>query len=187
MARFEVEVKAPIDDPEAVIAQLEELGAEPEGIVEEEDIYFAHPVRDFAATDEAVRVRRQQDRVFLTYKGPKVDDRTKTRREIELPLAGSEAWERAIAFLEAQGYRRVRPVRKERRKFSLSWDGYPVEASVDIVQALGAFVELETRADEASVDDARQALLRLAAVLGLRRSERRSYLELLLEREKSKS
>ena len=46
--------------------------------------------RDFAATDEALRIRRVGDANFVTYKGPKLDQSTKTRREIEVPLADGE-------------------------------------------------------------------------------------------------
>lgn len=181
MAFFEVELKAPIADPTVLTAQVEQLGAEPAGIHEEEDVYFAHPVRDFAKTDEAVRVRRKGDAAWITYKGPKVDATTKTRREIEVPLAGVDVWGAAIDLLESLGFRKVRVVRKERRTFEVDWEGWPVLISIDFVQGLGDFVELETHAEEDRVKEARDALLRLAATLGLRKTERRSYLELLLE------
>ena len=44
------------------------------------------PCRDFAQTDEALRIRTVGDTSFVTYKGPKLDATTKTRRELELPL-----------------------------------------------------------------------------------------------------
>ena len=41
-----------------------------EGVVQRDE-YFSHPCRDFAATDEAFRVRRAGDDWFVTYKGAK--------------------------------------------------------------------------------------------------------------------
>ena len=114
----------------------------------------------------------------ITYKGPKLDSTTKTRREIELPLAGnSESWQ---TLLEALGFAPRAIVRKVRRPFHLVWRGADVEAALDDVQGVGRFVELELVADEAGLDAARARLAELAAELQLHGSERRSYLELLL-------
>ena len=40
-------------------------------------VYFRHPSRDFQQTHEAFRLRRYDDEVFITYKGPVVDDADK--------------------------------------------------------------------------------------------------------------
>ena len=119
--QYEVEQKFPVADLEAIQRRLAELGAaipEPE---EEVDLFFAHPARDFAATDEALRLRQKGGRGFVTYKGPKIDAATKTRRELELPLGDAPA---AIAawreMLEALGFRPAGEVRKSRRKAGAS-------------------------------------------------------------------
>jgi adenylate cyclase class IV len=49
------------------------------------------------------------------------------------------------------------------------------------VPPLGAFVELELMSDPQDVEAAKSCIAELAATLGLARSERRSYLQLLLE------
>jgi adenylate cyclase, class 2 len=56
--RYEVEmkVKAPHSP---ILARLDALGARMEGVVHQEDLYFQAPDRDFAATDEALRIRHQ--------------------------------------------------------------------------------------------------------------------------------
>ena len=53
--------------------------------------------------------------------------------------------------------------------------------ALDEVDGLGTFVELELSADEASLDEARRTIVSLANELDLGPSERRSYLEMLLE------
>ncbi|MBN1395795.1 MAG: class IV adenylate cyclase [Pirellulales bacterium] len=180
--RFEVEMKFPVADPSELEARLKQLGATILAAQNEVDVYFTHPARDFAASDEALRLRRKGSTHSIAYKGPKIDAATKTRREIDLPLpadaAGFEAWFELLGVL---GFGVAGEVRKSRRKARLLWQGRNVEVSLDSVDRLGQFVELELLVeDAASVEAAKGCIASLAAELGLESSERRSYLELLL-------
>ncbi len=178
---LEVEQKFRVSDWTDLERRLVGLGAVIEEPVAQRDLYFAHPSRDFAQTDEALRIRRVGERNFVTYKGPKLDSTTKTRRELELPLAsGDEAAARFAELLAALGFRLVREVRKQRRRAIVRWQGREIEAALDEVDGVGRFAELELQADEAEADTARALLASLAAELHLDRPERRSYLELLL-------
>jgi adenylate cyclase, class 2 len=179
--RLEVEMKFPVADMGALESRLTEMGAEISTPQFEVDTYFTHPARDFARTDEALRLRRKEGALFITYKGPKVDSATKTRREIDLPLAADEegfwAW---AELLDALGFKAVGEVRKSRRKSHVLWQDQSVEVSLDSVERLGSFVELELIVSAESVLDlAKQCIFSLAEALGLSGSERRSYLELL--------
>jgi adenylate cyclase class 2 len=181
--RLEVELKFPVPDLGPVEGRLVGLGAETSPPEEEVDRYYAHPARDFAQTDEALRIRRKAGQCFLTYKGPKLDQSTKTRQEIDLPLpVGPETFAAWDALLQALGFRPVAEVRKQRRKAFVAWGGERVEISLDEVDELGCFVELELLSDPAGLASARSTLCDLAHRLGLGQSERRSYLELLLEK-----
>lgn len=181
--KYEVEQKFPVDDLAAIQRQLSAMGARVSEPQEEADLYYAHPARDFAVTDEALRIRRKGGAAFITYKGPKVDATTKTRREIELPLgaepSSSGAWG---VLLESLGFRPVAEVRKRRRKAMVSWQGRPIEMSLDELDQLGTFVELELVVLPEEVEAAKSHVASLAHALGLANSERRSYLELLLEK-----
>jgi len=180
---YEVEQKFPVADLAALEEKLVSLGAATGDPVRQLDRYFAHPSRDFSVTDEALRIRRIGQHNWVTYKGPKIDTTTKTRREIELPLPKGDAGAAGFAdLLSALGFTFVADVRKTRRHANLTRRGRPIEIALDEVDDLGTFVELELAAGEADLDDARRALAELAAELGLKNSERRSYLELLLER-----
>ncbi|HUT10968.1 MAG TPA: class IV adenylate cyclase [Thermoguttaceae bacterium] len=180
---YEVEQKFPVGDMAALEARLIELGANISGPQREVDLYYAHPARDFAETDEALRIRRKGERSWITYKGPKVDKTTKTRREIDLPLrCGEESAEAFDGLLEALGFTPVAEVRKSRRKASVDWHGRRVEGSLDEVEHVGTYAELELIAEADDVDAAKACIASLAERLGLTNSERRSYLELLLER-----
>jgi adenylate cyclase class 2 len=179
---YEVEQKFPVADLAPVEARLAEMGVhvlEPQCEV---DLYYAHPARDFARTDEALRIRRVGLSSFITYKGPKVDDTTKTRREIELPLAGegdpAVGWQK---LLDALGFAPVAQVRKHRRKGVIGWHGRRIVVSLDEVDELGRFVEIELAVPRDEMDRAKRRVASLAEELRLSASERRSYLELLLE------
>ncbi len=178
-AELEVELKLPLGEEEdAVRARIEARWGPPQARVRQEDLYFAHPCRDLAARDEAVRIRRSGDRTFLTYKGPKESGRSKARREVELAVA---SFETARAFLEALGFRPVAWIRKER----LLYRAGSVTLALDRVEGLGAFLELETVGPRAHLAVLEAQVRVLARELGLdpERQERRSYLELWLEKE----
>ena len=178
LVKFEVEQKHRVDDLAALEARLAALGVKRGDEIEQADQYFAHPCRDFATTDEALRIRAVGDESFVTYKGPKLDATTKTRREIELPLADGRQFSELLAAL---GFMPVAVVRKTRRPFLLDRDGQQVHGAIDEVGRLGTFVELELSVDEAGMDAAKRIIAGVAAELQLGSSERRSYLELLLE------
>ena len=142
--QYEVENKFRVNDMHRWEERLQQLGAEFGPAVEQTDVYFAHPTRDFAATDEALRIRRIGQRNWVTYKGPKVDQATKTRHELELPLAeGEEYVARYSELLESLGFRTVAEVCKLRRRGQCRWDDWSVEIALDEVAQLGHFIELE--------------------------------------------
>lgn len=209
---YEVEQKYPVADGAALEERLTRLGAVRHGVVEQVDRYFNHPSRDYADTDEALRLRSTPAGVAITWKGPRLEATAKTRREIELPLAeaavpaaaGAEAavpvgagantavsaalhapqatLERWTELLEALGFRRVREVAKRRRLATVRWQTADVEVALDHVTGLGDFVELELQADAAGTAAATGRIESLARELGCANPERRSYLEMLLAR-----
>jgi adenylate cyclase class 2 len=151
--------------------------------VYQSDQYFTHPTRDFAKTDEALRIRTEGDRSFVTYKGPKIDQTTKTRRELELPLHASDSEGRKMAELfQAIGFTPLATVEKNRRPFKIEYAGKTVSGAYDIVHMLGMFVELELIVDETQLEDAKRTIRELALKLDLGPNVRRSYLEMLLEK-----
>jgi adenylate cyclase, class 2 len=178
---IEVEQKFRVADVPALERRLTALGGAAGATELQVDSYFAHPQRDFAQTDEALRLRRVGQRNYVTYKGPKLDASTKTRHEIELELPSGEGAARdAAKLLELLAFARVADVCKRRVHYTLSWQGRQIDVSLDQVEGLGDFVELEIMASGADVDAARDAIRSLAGRLDLSNSERRSYLELLL-------
>ena len=179
---LEVEMKFPMRDFTAVESRLALAQAQLLTARQDLDQYFNAPDRDFARTDEALRIRGIGSANFVTYKGPKRDAQTKTRTEIEVPLADGAATAEAFAkLLTHLGYRPVAVVQKQRSIYHLERGTFSLEVSLDEVQGLGRFVEIEVLAPEEQLEDARRVVQELATELGLTTSERRSYLELLLE------
>ncbi|MDK2914035.1 MAG: adenylate cyclase, class 2 [Thermococcaceae archaeon] len=146
-----------------------------------EDTYYQHPCRDFSKTDEALRIRLRKFNghfeAFLTYKGPKMDGSSKTREEVEVQLTDPDEHSR---ILEKLGFVEVLTVHKVREKYYVEKG---VVITLDEIEGLGKFVEIETLVeDEESIPGAVEKLKGILESLGVRRFERRSYLELLLEK-----
>lgn len=194
---YEVELKFHVADVAALERRLEALAVRFEPAVEQVDRYFAHPCRDFAVTDEALRLRRVGDDVAITWKGPRIGAGAKTREELELGLTaaavadgaepGAITIDRWTRLLEALGFRQVREVAKRRRPARVSWNSVEIEIALDAVAGLGDFVELEILAEPEGISQAVARLESLAVTLGCTTPERRSYLELLLGDERRTS
>jgi len=179
--QYEVELKFRLDDPRAVIAVLNRQGAEQSETVEQTDVYFNHPCRDFAETREAFRIRTESDRLFVNYKGPVLDTQTKMREEIEFPI-GETATDLPVVrgMLSKLGFREVGAVSKHRTSYEVAHEGKHLTVTIDVVQDVGNYLEIEMLADEDGRNPAREAILSFARQLGLHDFERRSYLVMLL-------
>jgi adenylate cyclase class 2 len=180
---FEVEQKYRTADHRGVAARLTALGAEQGAVRPQEDIYLSHPSRDFGMTQEAFRVRRSGKRNALTYKGPRRAAPTKTREEVEIPFArGADSLAQMRRLLEALGFRTFGVIRKVRTPYRLSWRGYNAEVTLDQVEGLGTFVEVEViAAEESDLTEVQAAVLDLAGELGLTEVEPRSYLRMWMD------
>jgi adenylate cyclase class 2 len=181
--KLEIEQKFRIDDPAELRSRLTAMGAAFRGQVVQRDAYFNHPARDFAVSDEALRIRSVGDENVITYKGPKLGGGVKTRREIELPLgAGPSTAEQLGEVLVLLGFRPTAVVEKRRTPGEVTIDGVLYELALDEVEGLGTFFEAELVVDEAEREQAQQRIHALQAKLGLDRIEPRSYLRMVLER-----
>ncbi|WP_276260933.1 class IV adenylate cyclase [Haloglomus litoreum] len=179
---YEVELKVRADH-DRVRARLADVGATDAGGVSQVDTYYDAPHRDFATTDEALRLRREtpvdgeddapETVTKLTYKGPLVETESKTRREHETVVLDDDAAEGILAGL---GFEPAATVEKHRRFFR--YGGYTV--TLDRVDGLGEFVEVETEAE--AVEAAREGAVEVLEELGLDPDDqiRTSYLGLLL-------
>jgi adenylate cyclase class 2 len=154
-------------------------------------MYFDHPCRSFSQTDEAIRLRSRTPlddvpglsseyaQIELTYKGPKVDKRTKTRLEF---TSGVSDFEAVAEILRHTGFKYVATIRKRRVFFDIEG----ITTSIDDIEGIGLFLELEAIAKgEEKMQVARTKLLSLVKRLGFdpRKMVRESYLEIYLSRQ----
>ncbi|ACL11308.1 class IV adenylate cyclase [Desulfurococcus amylolyticus] len=113
----------------------------------EKDIYFKHPCRDLALSDEAVRLRHRVcvnsgRHIVLTYKGPRENREgvIKTRREIEAYLTPDNA-SSIIEILDKIGVSQLISFVKNRDIYR----GNGLEASIDELKGVGYFLEVEAK------------------------------------------
>ena len=178
---YEVEIKFRVPNHDALIGAFKALGVAPTAPIAHSDLYLAHPSRDFARSDEALRLRREGETNAITYKGPKRGGPTKTREEVEVTFA-PEAREDMARIFEALGFRPVAEVKKTRTSYRISGRDRPMIVTLDDAERLGTFAEVETIAQgDDDLPHAQQAVLDLAHELGLTDVEPRSYLRMTLE------
>ena len=175
---IEVEVKAKIENFDDMKKKLENLGAIKSKKEFQEDIYFNSPIVDFANTDEALRIRTTKENentnIFITYKGPKIDSKSKTRKEIEIKIEDSE---KCSDIFQNLGFTKVRAVRKNRQYYTYK----NFEISLDDVEGLKPYMEIEISLEDGNdYSEAQEKIFELFSKLGINDGfERTSYLELL--------
>jgi adenylate cyclase, class 2 len=168
---IEVEVKAR-SRPETREVILS-MGGELQAVEHHLDIYFNSPLRDFRESDEALRIRVREGGARITYKGPKLDCSTQSRKELTSGISDPEVLEEILTSL---GFVRAGAVRKVRTKYLLNG----LILAMDDVEGLGSFIEIEASGSEDwSVE--RIKVEEMLNALGLGESLRKTYLEMLLE------
>jgi adenylate cyclase, class 2 len=182
---IEVEVKAKINDFNSMKEKLNEIGAEKTHIEHQEDIYFNSPVRDFAKSDEALRIRKVSCdgpfETFITYKGPKIDENSKTRKEIEVKIEDPYKVSEIFKYLN---FTKTANVVKDRTIYKL--DQYII--SLDDVVGLEPYMEIEIDLEENTdfqeeLNKIFEIFKKLDIITGF---ERTSYLELLENKKNNK-
>lgn len=188
---LEVEQKYRVIDATDLSQRLEKCGAQSGPVERHADTYYRHPCRDFVQTGEAFRIRRLNDVASITYKGKKLavgGETLKAREEIEWCLAPEDAHGSKMEhLLAALGFEAVATVAKTR--ISHHWpEGHELSemtVTLDDVNQVGSFAEIEQLVDESADDAVTQAadhIERLASRLGLNDRIGESYLELLLQK-----
>lgn len=177
---YEIELKVRADHA-PVRDRLRDRDAKRAGQVRQIDTYYDHPARSFPATDEALRIRRENpadgDSVTrLTYKGPLVESASKTREEIETDVGDARALD---ALFRKLGFEPLPAVTKDRERFVVG--EYTV--TLDAVEGLGTFVEVEREGTEDEIETVRDGARDLLWDLGLDPDEhiQTSYLEMALD------
>jgi adenylate cyclase class 2 len=173
---LEVELKVKVPSLGPVREKLGRKNAQFLGKVHEHDIFYNAPHRDFGQTDEAVRVRYTDDNAVVTYKGPKIKKYgLKAREELNFAVESGETFETMLLRL---GFTRTIEVNKWRENYSIG----PASVSLDDVDGLGTFVEIEVLAEDGDENPTKE-IENLAKEIGVKGEPiLDSYLELLLSK-----
>jgi adenylate cyclase class 2 len=191
---IEIELKAWVDDPEAVEKLLSALGTYDCAYEKDDTYWFPGGKSGGTATipPSGMRIRREKDRdaaggvhesVIVTYKNKEIRDKIEVNQEREFTVSDGEI------FADLLNRLGLKPgIQKHKR--GKAWicgtdrDGPAVRAELSELDGLGWFIELEILAAEDSertVQNSRKRILSLLEKLKIPREkiETRPYTEML--------
>ncbi|ERG94778.1 class IV adenylate cyclase [Haloquadratum walsbyi] len=191
MYEVELKVRASHDEIESALTETNSTYVRH---VTQRDTYYNAPHRDFATTDEALRIRREKRHIpdeksdatssttELTYKGPRIDSTSKTRKEHEVSVGDDSV---VADILDELGFDPAATVVKDRDIYTLAYtDDVTHTIVLDTVADLGEFIEAEaTTSAESDIPAVRSGLIDTLATLGVDPDDQiqTSYLGLLLD------
>jgi adenylate cyclase class 2 len=178
---MEVEAKYCVSNTSDLEQALANAGARFLNREDHRDTYLRHPCRDFRATDEALRIRVVDGQPWITYKGPRLPGLVKVRPEFELTLGAKDlpSW---LTIWDSLGFEPIATVAKSRRTFEYFIDNRPILVSIDSVESLGYFAEIERVIESQDhIEQAKSDVNAVASQLELRNLETRSYLAMVME------
>lgn len=178
----EVEMKAWIDDPEALHRHLRDSCRKIRSFYKA-DSYFVAPVPvpgSPGLPPQEFRIRNDDGKLICTFKEKEIVDGMETNREVEFTVSDAEAF---TELAERLGCRLF--VRKEKRGTLYTCDGLTVELSE--VAGLGTFLEVEKVVeddDPEAISGAQSGIRAFFANLDIPQNkiEPRPYNDILLER-----
>ncbi|MHA2103872.1 MAG: class IV adenylate cyclase [Candidatus Hodarchaeales archaeon] len=122
-------------------------------VSEEIDTYYENKGNNkLAPEDKALRIRKSmvttsdacnEEKTELTFKGPKVSEKSKTRNEINLKIGNMKKFDFLLQQLGFNPEMKVKKVRTVVKLLLPKSDIY-LNLSYDIVENLGNFIEIET-------------------------------------------
>lgn len=150
----EIEIKLKVHHLAPVRDRLREIAATHVGEVMETNAFFDTSDRALLASDCGLRLRHsrdvatKQEKLVVTYKGPRGEGQVKKREEIEFGVDRADGIEQ---FLERLGY--VRQLSFEKRRETWKLEKCTIE--LDLLPELGSFVEIEcpTEADVTKIQE----------------------------------
>ncbi|NQE53847.1 putative adenylate cyclase [ANME-1 cluster archaeon GoMg3.2] len=179
---IEVETKLKINNIEQMEERLKGLKGMYKGEKTELDLYFDHPNIQIFRNGGALRVRDADGKYRLTYKGPKKDDETTSREEIEIGIESAREVRKILAEL---GFYVLCEVKKQRKTYLLG----DLIVTLDDVEDLGEFIEVEGKAsNDAEYMKKKKEIFMLLNDLKLSSEviSKKSYLEMILDEKRLK-
>lgn len=135
--RFEYKMRRPFAVP---IETLKKVGAAVVSENHQIDKYYVSPGVNFVESDELLRIREENGRLLLTYKGPKKGNFQRPR--IDFPI--SKKFSEVLLYL---GYSNPITTEKVRYKFT-SADFPKLDIVIDEVKNLGNYIEVRVNSSD---------------------------------------
>lgn len=172
----EVELKAWVDEPEAVRKRVAARFEKEAGYIKE-DVYYRLDARSRNDAPVEFRLRREEGRAIVTGKRKKVVEGVEINDEIEYTVSSDVVFERFAEYLGAKVFARKRKVGERYRAGAAT-----IELSE--VDRLGHFIEIEwlvEGGDEGEILRAKEGVRRLLRELDIpeEKIEPRYYVDLL--------
>ena len=174
---IEVETKLKINNMGQMAERLKGLKGMYKGEKTETDLYFDHRDTQIFRNGSALRVRDADGKYRLTYKGPKKDDETTSREEIEIGIESAREMRKILAEL---GFYVLCGVKKQRKTYLLG----NLIVTLDDVEGLGEFIEVEGKAsNDVEYKEKKKEIFMLLNDLKLSSEviSKKSYLEMILD------
>jgi adenylate cyclase, class 2 len=178
----EIELKLPLRNGKQVEAFLNKK-AEVAYTSFQHDMYYNAPHRDFLQdtnnVNEWFRIRLAEGKAQINYKDWLPHD-TKAKTHCKEFEANVDSYEQLRQILDALNFSKLIDVKKTRK----AWNYADVEVSIDLVEGLGEYIELEYKGRQTDVQLARDHLFKVLGELGAKTGEldRRGYPYLLLQK-----
>lgn len=178
---IEVEIKIPLTNRNELEEMLESSKFVKGRRIREADTYFNSDYYNLRKMDQALRVRCCENlltgevETLITYKGPKMDEVSMTRKELETEVGDASI---CIEMIQALGFYIISNVDKIRQYYHRN----NVALCLDQVDGLGDFLELEILAEnESDKEQALDQLYDILSELGLKKEDtiQTSYLAML--------
>jgi adenylate cyclase class 2 len=152
----EIETKIKVESLDEIAVRLDALGAKLLYEVSQADTYFDDAAETLFASDCGLRLRKQVDgknqKIILTYKGPRQKSHFKSRTEIEIEVSDFEV---VAELLAALGFKKTLVFEKRRRVWQMS----ECVVCLDELPLLGSFVEIEALGEEPITESLRKLQL----------------------------
>ena len=182
---IEVEIKIKIADLDKIKQKLSNYGKLIKSIRQIDEYYIPHH-RDFFAQKphptEWLRIRTNPDKTFFEYDksiNKKLDGEQECAEEYETEISNSEEFRTILNFLD---FKKVIIVDKQREY----WNCGEFEISLDDVEGLGFFIEVEAKGNFKNNIEAKEGCVRFLEELGIENIEnnqiKKGYPILLLEK-----
>lgn len=166
--KFEFKIRCPFDIP---LETLKEHGAALVSAKRQVDKYYVAPGLNFMESDELLRIREEDSRLTLTYKGPRRGSFQRPRIDFPINMKFAEV----LIYL---GYSNAITTEKTRYKFTIAAEP-ELDIVVDDVKNLGLFIEV--RVGSPSGEKKAESFMKSLG-LSVRTEYNRGYFEEILKK-----